>query len=162
MFRFERHELEIVSESHFQSECGIVAVFFKRLLVIDSGFDREIPVEEEGISHFHARHHIVVIIIGVYILHISAEIDTVLEDVIASAHAQRERVGLLSVVLVPEVTIELDIVEDEVSSFRLQSDFEVIESAVTEVQTGSRKSHILFSLFELCAGSDRNGQNGEQ
>ena len=64
-----------------------------RLLIVDGGFDGDGAVDEEGITHLHRRHYIVVVVAAMLVCSTSPQIDTVLDDIIAPLGTDGESVG---------------------------------------------------------------------
>ena len=108
---------------------------FERLVIVNGRFNGHRAAEEKGIAHFHARHHIVVVMVGMHEFAACTEIKTVLNDVIATGHTQGQfvRHAIGSLMFVSDLSEQHQVVHTQIAYMGLCTEIETIVAVVVQV-----------------------------
>lgn len=95
-------------------------MILKTLLVVNARLDGHRAADEKGVAHFHSRHEVVVVAVGMDILHISTQEDAILSDVVTTACTYAKIIiNILAGMVIACCSIKQEVIGNEATSLAL-------------------------------------------
>lgn len=152
---------EVESEPYTETYGTVSSEVVQAHLVIERRLEGDVSVEEEGVTHFHRNHEVIVVGGKVVIFGSCTEKNTVLREEIAGAGSYAHVVDLAGVV-VADVTLEHPAVGYEITGFGIEAQTEFFVVAVGKPDSRKRGTDVFFAFFKLGAGAERGGEQQQE
>lgn len=133
-----------------------------RKFVEHLGFNGNVVIEVEGITHSEGKTEVVLVGATVDVFESSAERDAVGREVVAHTSAEGHFVATVAIVVDPYSAVEHPVVFEEITTFSVHAKAEATAVVVVDAEVGERGIDIVSVLLKLCARTDGEAHEEKQ
>ncbi|EJW99148.1 hypothetical protein EVA_12750 [gut metagenome] len=145
--------LEIIAQSYAETEGAVAAEIVEAHFIMESRFEGDMSVEEEGITQFKGNEHIVVVGGEMVVFSPSPHIDAILAEIIARSQSGADIVDGPGV-FIAHIGTQQEALRQEVTRFNIRTEAEFLVGTVGHTHAGDGGTQISLALLELGIGAE--------